>query len=173
MPKAYKRLSAMTLNTSIPTLNLNFADMPNLSSHFCLLEVGYYSLSKTCPLEVSIILFLTILIISGNLVVIFVFHFAPSLSHHTSSAFIQTMAYADLLVGVSCLFPVMSLLNHVQGLEPKFSCQMFGYLVSVLKSVSMVSLACVSVDRYIAITQPLKYTSLVSPCRVRCCIVLI
>lgn len=161
------------MNSSLVTLNYTSVDVSNLSAPFCLLQTGYSYIFNTCLLEVSIILLLTVLIISGNLVVIFVFHCAPLFSHHTTSAFIQTMAYADLLVGVSCLFPSMCLLNHLQGIDPKLTCQVFGYLVSVLKAVSMVSLACVSVDRYIAVTRPLTYASLVSPCRVRCCIVLI
>uniref|UniRef100_A0A671X6K3 G protein-coupled receptor 21 n=1 Tax=Sparus aurata TaxID=8175 RepID=A0A671X6K3_SPAAU len=161
------------MNSSLDPLNQSSADLSNLSAPFCLLEIGYSQIFTTCLLEVSIILLLTILIISGNLVVIFVFHCAPLLSQHSTSAFIQTMAYADLLVGVSCLFPSLSLLHNLQGLDPKLTCQVFGYMVSVLKSVSMVSLACVSVDRYIAITRPLTYASLVTPCRVRCCIVLI
>ncbi|XP_056146297.1 probable G-protein coupled receptor 21 [Lampris incognitus] len=163
------------MNSTLDPLNETSANLlpPNISAPFCLLEVGYSNVLNTCLLEASIILLLTVLIISGNLVVIFVFHCAPLLSQHTTSAFIQTMAYADLLVGVSCLFPSLALLHHIQGLDPKLTCQVFGYLVSVLKSVSMVSLACVSVDRYIAITQPLTYTSLVTPCRVRCCIALI
>ncbi|XP_077593481.1 putative G-protein coupled receptor 21 [Stigmatopora nigra] len=161
------------MNSSLEPLKQTSADLSNLSSPFCLLEISYSKIITTCLLEVSIILLLTVLIISGNLVVIFVFHCAPLLSQHTTSAFIQTMAYADLLVGVSCLFPSLSLLHRLQGLDPKLTCQVFGYMVSVLKSVSMASLACVSVDRYIAITQPLTYAALVTPCRVRCCIVLI
>ncbi|XP_029024831.1 probable G-protein coupled receptor 21 [Betta splendens] len=161
------------INSSLDSLNQTSAVPSNLSAPFCLLQIGYSQIFTTCILEVSIILLLTVLIISGNLVVIFVFHCAPLLSQHTTSAFIQTMAYADLLVGVSCLFPSLSLLHHLQGLDPRLTCQVFGYMVSVLKSVSMVSLACVSVDRYIAITRPLTYASLVTPCRVRCCIVLI
>lgn len=161
------------INSSLHSLNQSSADPSNFSAPFCLLQIGYSQTFTTCILEVSIILLLTVLIISGNLVVIFVFHCAPLLSQHTTSAFIQTMAYADLLVGASCLFPSLSLLHHLQGLDPKLTCQVFGYMVSVLKSVSMASLACVSVDRYIAITRPLTYASLVTPCRVRCCIVLI
>ncbi|XP_055010006.1 probable G-protein coupled receptor 21 isoform X2 [Boleophthalmus pectinirostris] len=161
------------MNSSLHPLNQSSAAVSNLSAPFCLLETGYSYVFNTCLLEVSIILLLTVLIICGNLVVIFVFHCAPLLNQHTTSAFIQTMAYADLLVGVSCLFPSMSLLQHLQDLDPKLTCQVFGYLVSVLKSVSMASLACVSVDRYIAITRPLTYASLVSPCRMRCCIILI
>ncbi|KAM6902260.1 putative G-protein coupled receptor 21 [Xenentodon cancila] len=161
------------MNSSLDSLNQSSSNSSTLSPPFCLLEIGYSQIFNTCILEVSIILLLTVLIICGNLVVIFVFHCAPLLSQHTTSAFIQTMAYADLLVGVSCIFPSLSLLHHLQGLDPKLTCQVFGYMVSVLKSVSMASLACVSVDRYIAITRPLTYASLVTPCRVRCCIVLI
>ncbi|KAM4634564.1 putative G-protein coupled receptor 21 isoform 2-T2 [Polymixia lowei] len=163
------------MNSTLDPMNQSFGNLDtfNLSAPFCLLEVGYSQIFNTCLLEVSIILLLTVLIISGNLVVIIVFHCAPLLSQHTTSAFIQTMAYADLLVGVSCLIPSLSLLHHLQGLDPKLTCQVFGYMVSVLKSVSMASLACVSVDRYFAIMRPLTYVSLVTPCRVRCCITLI
>ncbi|XP_061586617.1 probable G-protein coupled receptor 21 [Cololabis saira] len=144
------------------------------SALFCLLgAAGYSHRLDTCMLEVAVILFLTVLIIVGNLVVIFVFHCAPLLHHHTTSHFIQTMAYADLLVGVSCLAPSLSLLHRLRGLNEEVTCKVFGYMVSVLKSVSMASLACISVDRYIAITRPLSYATLVTPCRLRACIVLI
>ena len=149
------------MNSTLDPSNLSAAisDLFNSSAPFCLLEVGYATVFNTCILEVSIILLLAVLIICGNLVVIFVFHCAPLLSQHTTSAFIQTMAYADLLVGVSCLIPSLSLLHRLQGFDAKLTCQVFGYIVSVLKSVSMASLACVSVDRYIAITQPLTYAT--------------
>lgn len=141
---------------------------------FCLLAAGYPDSLDVCLLEVIIIVFLTVLIISGNLVVIFVFHCAPLLNHHTTSYFIQTMAYADLLVGVSCLVPSLSLLHHpVAFLPESLVCKVFGYVVSVLKSVSMTSLACISLDRYIAITKPLTYSTLVTPCRLRTCILLL
>ncbi|XP_036384300.1 probable G-protein coupled receptor 21 [Megalops cyprinoides] len=151
----------------------NASDMNQSSPPFCLLDVGYSQTLNTCVLEVAIILFLTILIIAGNLVVIFVFHCAPLLNHHTTSAFIQTMAYADLLVGMSCLIPSLSLLHYLGSLDEELTCKVFGYMVSVLKSVSMASLACVSVDRYVAITRPLSYTTLVTACRLRICIALI
>ncbi|KAG8447871.1 hypothetical protein GDO86_015109 [Hymenochirus boettgeri] len=144
------------------------------SSHpFCLLGFGSHETIPVCILEVGIIIFLTVLIISGNLIVIFVFHCAPLLNHHTTSYFIQTMAYADLLVGVSCLVPSFSLLHYPAILPEYLVCRMFGYVVSVLKSVSMTSLACISIDRYIAITKPLTYNTLVTACRLRFCILLL
>ncbi|XP_077917863.1 rab GTPase-activating protein 1 isoform X4 [Halichoerus grypus] len=83
------------------------------------------------------------------------------------------MAYADLLVGVSCLVPSLSLLHYPLPVEESLTCQVFGFVVSVLKSVSMASLACISIDRYIAITKPLTYNTLVTPWRLRVCIFLI
>ncbi|XP_003974724.1 probable G-protein coupled receptor 21 [Takifugu rubripes] len=155
-------------------MNSSFNVNQSGSPPFCLLgAVGYSYSLNTCVLEVVIIFFLTVLIITGNLVVIFVFHCAPLLHHHTTSHFIQTMAYADLLVGVSCLVPSLSLLHYLRAFNEELTCKGFGYVVSVLKSVSMASLACISVDRYIAITRPLSYATLVTPCRLRACIVLI
>ncbi|KAK3561932.1 hypothetical protein QTP86_019055 [Hemibagrus guttatus] len=123
--------------------------------------------------ETALIVLLTVLIIAGNLTVIFVFHCAPLLHHYTTSYFIQTMAYADLLVGLSCLVPTFSLLHYPAGVQEPLTCQVFSYVISVLKSVSMACLACISVDRYLAITKPLSYNQLVTPCRLRCCIILI
>ncbi|MFT7813527.1 putative G-protein coupled receptor 21 [Arapaima gigas] len=93
--------------------------------------------------------------------------------NYKTSCFIQTMAYADLLVGVSCIVPSLSLLRYLGSLDEELTCKIFGYLVSVLKSVSMASLACISVDRYMAITRPLSYATLVTPCRLRGCVVLV
>ncbi|KAM9325652.1 LOW QUALITY PROTEIN: putative G-protein coupled receptor 21 [Gastrophryne carolinensis] len=154
------------MNSSLVGINNNSSSSP-----FCLLGVGSHENIPVCLLEVGIIIFLTVLIISGNVIVIFVFHCAPLLNHHTTSYFIQTMAYADLLV-VSCLVPSFALVHH-SVLPEYIMCRMFGYAVSVLKSVSMTSLACISIDRYIAITKPLTYNTLVTACRLRFCIFLL
>uniref|UniRef100_A0A3Q3WCC3 G-protein coupled receptors family 1 profile domain-containing protein n=1 Tax=Mola mola TaxID=94237 RepID=A0A3Q3WCC3_MOLML len=143
------------------------------SNHSCPLGWGLNEGLETCILETAVIVLLTVLIISGNLTVIFVFHCAPLLHHYTTSYFIQTMAYADLLVGLSCLVPTLSLLHYPAGVQEPITCQVFSYVISVLKSVSMACLACISVDRYLAITKPLSYNQLVTPCRLRGCISLI
>ncbi|GLD61407.1 probable G-protein coupled receptor 21 [Lates japonicus] len=98
---------------------------------------------------------------------------AVGYSHSLDTCVLETMAYADLLVGVSCLVPSLSLLHYLRGLNEEFTCKAFDYMVSVLKSVSMASLACISVDRYIAITRPLSHATLVTPCRLKVCIVLV
>lgn len=143
------------------------------SNHSCPLGWGLNEGLEACILETAVIVLLTVLIIAGNLTVIFVFHCAPLLHHYTTSYFIQTMAYADLLVGLSCLVPTLSLLHYPASVQEPITCQVFSYVISVLKSVSMACLACISVDRYLAITKPLSYNQLVTPCRLRGCITLI
>ncbi|KAM5147936.1 G-protein coupled receptor 52 [Mantella aurantiaca] len=155
------------------TVNASGFILNTTEHHPCPLGFGHYNSVDICILETTIIVLLTFLIITGNLTVIFVFHCAPLLHHYTTSYFIQTMAYADLLVGVSCLVPTLSLLHYSTGVHESLTCQVFGYIISVLKSVSMACLAFISVDRYLAITKPLSYNQLVTPCRLRLCIVLI
>ncbi|XP_069087690.1 G-protein coupled receptor 52 [Pleurodeles waltl] len=155
------------------TVNLSSSSVNFSERHLCPLGFGHYSAVDVCILETVVIVLLTFLIIAGNLTVIFVFHCAPLLHHYTTSYFIQTMAYADLFVGVSCLVPTLSLLHYFTGVHESLTCQVFGYIISVLKSVSMACLAFISVDRYLAITKPLSYNQLVTPCRLRLCIVLI
>ncbi|XP_012711539.2 G-protein coupled receptor 52 isoform X2 [Fundulus heteroclitus] len=160
-----------------PTLAANSSNgdfLPGrLSNHSCPLGWGLKDGVEACVLETAVIVLLTVLIIVGNVTVIFVFHCAPLLHHYTTSYFIQTMAYADLLVGLSCLVPTLSLLYYPAGVQEPITCQVFSYVISVLKSVSMACLACISVDRYLAITKPLSYNQLVTPCRLRGCIALI
>ena len=173
LPRAmnYSRLSTDPASAA----NGSLADgLPGRAFNFsCPLGWGQNEPLEACVLETVVIVLMTVLIIAGNLTVIFVFHCAPLLHHYTTSYFIQTMAYADLLVGLSCLVPTLSLLHYPASVQEPLACQVFSYVISVLKSVSMACLACISVDRYLAITKPLSYNQLVTPCRLRCCIALI
>ncbi|XP_028668323.1 G-protein coupled receptor 52 [Erpetoichthys calabaricus] len=146
----------------------------NTSQHrSCPSGFGPHDGAETCILETAVIVLLTVLIIAGNLTVILVFHCAPLLHHYTTSYFVQTMAYADLLVGFSCLVPTLSLLRYPSGVQESLTCRAFGYVICVLKSVSMACLACIGVDRYLAVTRPLSYRRLVTPGRLRACIALV
>uniref|UniRef100_UPI00358DF8D3 G-protein coupled receptor 52-like n=1 Tax=Myxine glutinosa TaxID=7769 RepID=UPI00358DF8D3 len=132
--------------------------------------------AEVCIIEASVLALLTALIVLGNVTVMCVFHCAPLLHHHTTSYFIRTMAYADLAVGLSCALPTLWLLrpkSRPTSLSEPIACQTFAFVVSVLKSVSVACLACIGLDRYVAITRPLSYARLVTPCRVRLCVALI
>ncbi|TRY82892.1 hypothetical protein DNTS_001529 [Danionella cerebrum] len=170
----FRTMNLSGLIEPVPSANGSLSRPFSVSlNHSCPLGWGQNKIVEACVLETAVIVLLTVLIIAGNLTVIFVFHCAPLLHHYTTSYFIQTMAYADLLVGLSCLVPTLSLLHYPAGVQEPLTCQVFSYVISVLKSVSMACLACISVDRYLAITKPLSYNQLVTPCRLRCCIILI
>lgn len=152
----------------VPEHEMNSTLDGDQSSHpFCLLVLGYSETVRFCLLEALIVVFLTTLIISGNIIVIFVFHCAPLLNYHTTSYFIKPLDWGKLpgpfLVTTPLPLPM----------EEAMTCQVFGFVISVLKSASMISPACISIDRYIAITKPLTYNMLVTPWRLRLCIFLI
>ena len=148
----------------------------NSTDFDCPLSLHWETGAQVCIIEASVLALLTALIVVGNVTVICVFHCAPLLHHHTTSYFIRTMAYADLAVGLSCAVPTLWLL-HPRSLPTVLSepiaCQTFAFVVSVLKSVSVACLACISLDRYVAVTWPLSYARLVTPCRIRLCVALI
>ena len=107
----------------------------------------------------------TILIIVGNTIVLIVFHYTHSLKN-TTSVFIKSLACADLGVGINCLFSVHSWFANgwPYGLV---LCKIVGYLMAMTVGVSILSLAGVSIDRYIAIIKPLQYQTILTKRRAR------
>ncbi|XP_035684475.1 probable G-protein coupled receptor 21 [Branchiostoma floridae] len=120
-------------------------------------------------IEGVLMLIVTILIIIGNVIVIVVYQYEPSL-RNTMSIFIQTLAISDLAVGFTCIFPVM-VTFHQLGPYSSTSCLVYSYFVSMLTSVSIANLAAISIDRYIAIIKPLNYQAIMSMRNTRICII--
>ncbi|XP_041481984.1 probable G-protein coupled receptor 21 [Lytechinus variegatus] len=106
-----------------------------------------------------------LLIIVGNVIVLIVFHYTPSLNN-ASGIFIKSLACADLGVGICCSFSIHSwfLQEWPYG---DASCAITGYTLAVAVGVSIIGLACLSIDRYIAITRPLKYFTILTKTRAR------
>ncbi|XP_072014528.1 probable G-protein coupled receptor 21 [Amphiura filiformis] len=116
-------------------------------------------------LALLLMLLSTILIIVGNIIVLVVFHYTHSLKN-TTSVFIKSLAFADLGVGINCMFSVHSW--FAGGWPYGFIlCKLVGYLIAVTVGVSILSLTGVSIDRYIAIIRPLQYHSLLTKRRAR------
>ncbi|XP_033105183.1 probable G-protein coupled receptor 21 [Anneissia japonica] len=106
-----------------------------------------------------------ILIIGGNLIVITVFHYTPSLRNPTS-VFITSLAIADLGVGISCLFSIQAVFAEKWSFSFGF-CKAVGFSLAVVVGVSIMTLGCISIDRYIAVTKPLRYYTIVTKKRAR------
>ncbi|XP_068741002.1 D(1A) dopamine receptor-like [Montipora capricornis] len=114
--------------------------------------------------------FLILLTSTGNLVVcrlVWVFR----RMRIPSFCFVASMSISDFLMGV-LVIPV-SLGYHItyqttgQWIFGKFSCNLWLFLNFLLCSASVYNLCVVSGDRYLAVTSPLKYLSLMNDHRIR------
>ncbi|XP_058478893.1 trace amine-associated receptor 8a-like [Solea solea] len=108
-------------------------------------------------------------VILNLLVIISISHFKQL--HTTTNLLLLSLAVADFLVG---LLQMPLLLLHNQGcwILGDAMCGMHYFLGFLVVSVSVGSMVLISVDRYIAICDPMFYTTRVTLTRVKLCICL-
>ncbi|XP_070980244.1 trace amine-associated receptor 13c-like [Oncorhynchus clarkii lewisi] len=102
------------------------------------------------------------------LVIISIFHFKEL--HTTTNLLILSLAVSDLLVGL-IVIPVMT----VAIMEPcwgfgEYFCVFQIYISSLCNSLSLGNLVLISIDRYVAVCDPLLYHSKITITRIMCCI---
>ncbi|XP_036965657.1 trace amine-associated receptor 1-like [Acanthopagrus latus] len=111
---------------------------------------------------------ITVLTITLNLLVIIsISHFWQL--HTTTNFLLLSLAVSDFLVGL-LLMPVEILLIGGCWFWGSFICGLFYYATFLLTSASVGNMVLISVDRYVAICDPLCYLSKVTQRRVRICI---
>ncbi|XP_020501464.2 histamine receptor H2a [Labrus bergylta] len=109
--------------------------------------------------------FLILLTVSGNVLVCLAVCASRRLRCLTN-CFIVSLAVTDLLLGLLVLpFSALLLLNSEWPLGPVF-CNFYISMDVMLCTASILTLLVISVDRYLAVTMPLRYASLVLPWRV-------
>uniref|UniRef100_A0A8C8BVM1 G-protein coupled receptors family 1 profile domain-containing protein n=1 Tax=Oncorhynchus tshawytscha TaxID=74940 RepID=A0A8C8BVM1_ONCTS len=102
------------------------------------------------------------------LVIISISHFKQL--HITTNLLILSLAASDLLVGL-IVIPVMTVatMESCWGFGEYF-CVFQAYITSLCTSLSLGNLVLISIDRYVAVCDPLLYHSKITTTRIRCCI---
>ncbi|KAM9849832.1 histamine receptor H2a [Aulostomus maculatus] len=112
-----------------------------------------------------ILALLILLTISGNVLVCLAVCASRRLRCLTN-CFIISLAVTDLLLGILVLpFSALLQLTDEWPLGPNF-CNFYISMDVMLCTASILTLLAISIDRYLAVTMPLRYTSLVLPWKV-------
>ncbi|XP_053735890.1 histamine receptor H2a [Synchiropus splendidus] len=112
-----------------------------------------------------ILVLLILLTISGNVTVCLAVCVSRRLRCLTN-CFIISLAVTDLLLGLLVLpFSALLQLTNDWPFGPRF-CNFYICMDVMLCTASILTLLVISVDRYLAVTMPLRYSSLVLPWRV-------
>uniref|UniRef100_A0A3Q3L5Z7 Histamine H2 receptor n=1 Tax=Mastacembelus armatus TaxID=205130 RepID=A0A3Q3L5Z7_9TELE len=114
----------------------------------------------------GVILSLLILLTVGGNVLVCLAVCASRRLRCLTNCFIVSLAVTDLLLGLLVLpFSALLQLNNDWPLGPVF-CNFYISMDVMLCTASILTLLAISVDRYLAVTMPLRYASLVLPWRV-------
>ncbi|XP_038157349.1 trace amine-associated receptor 13c-like [Cyprinodon tularosa] len=103
------------------------------------------------------------------LVIIAVSHFRQL--HTPTNLFLLSLAVSDFLVGL-LLMPIQITTIGGCWILGSFGCGMVKYTAQIITSASVGNMVLISVDRYVAICEPLSYPIKVTTLRVQVCICL-
>ncbi|KAL1436854.1 hypothetical protein MTO96_049251 [Rhipicephalus appendiculatus] len=152
----------MEVNRSEPWL-LSFGIVENTSSSFWSMNVT--EPAKMVPaalLKGSLLLAIILLAISGNLMVLLAVFLNTNLRTATN-CLIVNLALADLLLGASVLpFSAALEIFDKQWYFGEIFCHVWAATDVLCCTASINSLCVISVDRYIGVTRPLTYSSMVT-----------
>ena len=100
----------------------------------------------------------------GNIAVFIAINRAPRLMRRASNAVVASLAVSDFLMLAELAFRLV-LLYNIEAAERL--CDVFSTLLVILMYVSILHLAVLSLDRYIAVIHPLRYQSIVITRRIK------
>ena len=124
-------------------------------------------LSVSFLLPAILLVIFNLLVVGGNLLVIISVFTCRKLRTITNT-YIVSLAFADLLLGLLVLPFTGS--RDILGYWPFKTFWCFTWLAMdvLLCTASILNLCVISFDRYLAISRPFKYQTIMSPCRAKC-----
>uniref|UniRef100_A0A3P8UW46 Trace amine-associated receptor 13c-like n=1 Tax=Cynoglossus semilaevis TaxID=244447 RepID=A0A3P8UW46_CYNSE len=132
------------------------------SNNSCKKTIYSNSVDVTFYITLSCVSFLTVLL--NLLIIVSISHFRQL--HTTTNLLLLSLAVADLLVGL-LLMPLQLVNTSGCWYLGTFVCAMFFYLSFILTSSSVGIMVLISIDRYVAICDPLGYPRKITLKRVR------
>ncbi|XP_070765687.1 trace amine-associated receptor 13c-like [Enoplosus armatus] len=123
------------------------------------------SVTPTARLIITLLCCIALLTVMLNLLVIIsISHFRQL--HTPTNLILLSLAVSDLLVGLAVI-PSAILLLQSCGFQDQITCALSYLLGFILTSASVGNMVLISVDRYVAICDPLRYSSMITPSRVK------
>nr|XP_043875435.1 trace amine-associated receptor 13c-like [Solea senegalensis] len=135
---------------------------PHLLNASCKRQLQHLGPTVIIDIILSCISLLTVML--NLLVIISISHFRQL--HTTTNLLLLSLAVADLLVGL-LLMPGRMILMTGCWFLGSLICGLFNYLTYILTSASIGTVVLISVDRYVAICDPLSYSTKVTHQRVK------
>ncbi|XP_028249750.1 trace amine-associated receptor 8c-like [Parambassis ranga] len=137
---------------------------PQLLNSSCKKAMPAHSVALIIYITLSTICLLTVVL--NLLVVISISHFKQL--HTSTNLLLLSLAVADFFVGLLILFQIM-LIDGCWFLSD-LTCALYFLLDYIITSASVGTMVLISIDRYIAICDPLHYSNKVTQNRVQVCI---
>ncbi|KAF5892103.1 5-hydroxytryptamine receptor 2A-like, partial [Clarias magur] len=145
--------------------SLMLSNLSNLEAVFCMGQGPELGQKKNWA--ALLIMLIVVITIAGNILVIMAVTLERKLQNATNY-FLMSLAVADMLLGL-LVMPV-SMVTILYGYSwplPPILCPLWIYLDVLLSTASIMHLCAISVDRYIAIRNPLAHSRAKSAWRAR------
>ncbi|KAK2814432.1 hypothetical protein Q5P01_000475 [Channa striata] len=140
---------------------------PQLLNTSCLKNTRPYSESMLIYILMSFVSLLTVVL--NLLVIVSISHFRQL--HTPTNLIILSLAASDFLVGLF-IMPFQTLLIEPCWFLGDLMCSLCFFVAFLTVPSSEVNMVLISVDRYVAICDPLRYSTKITQKRVRICVLL-
>ncbi|KAM4038658.1 olfactory receptor 10A7-like [Anomaloglossus baeobatrachus] len=124
--------------------------------------LGFQSLSTYKPLLFILLILSYVCILVGNLLIILLVTIVDHLKT-PMFLFLKHLSIADVLVTTSVIPMMLDIMFNEEGILSFWSCVLQLYVFGIFGFVQCLLIAVMSYDRYLAISHPLRYSSLMSP----------